>query len=190
MKRPRSEMEARRDTPPCSEPKTPPQSDGQVYDYATPTSIVSASPSTTSTSRRTPTIPANLTQAIVDSDPELKRFQQDLLILTSFNETSTLHWRPSWFDQDPHSKSFWTLYNPPNVVTELLPRAERGRMVYTRRLRRKEDGDGAPRYMKSWEQWNRYCDLRGVPRDFLCGAQIELMRLGSSRDGEGAVCGE
>jgi hypothetical protein len=40
-------------------------------------------------------IPIDLTQPMVEANPELKRLQQDLLILTSFNDNSSLYWRPS-----------------------------------------------------------------------------------------------
>jgi hypothetical protein len=181
-------MDDYRDTPPYSGPQTPdigPNDAGvesDTYQYTTATSIASdAIPSK-------PQIPANLTQDMVDADPELKRFQQDLLILTSFNDNETLHWRPSWFKQEPYSKHFWTLYNPPNVVTEHLPdNKPRKRLVYTRRMRRAEDDP--PSYIKTWDQWYHVCDLRGVPHDFLCKEQVELMRLGLSRDGSGKLCG-
>jgi hypothetical protein len=135
-----------------------------------------------------PPIPLNLTQALVNANPTLKRFQQDLLILTSFHDTSTLHWRPSWFPQHPHNTTFWTLYNPPNVITELLPHARLGRLVYTRRMRKPDDPE--PMYVKSWEDWERVCGLRGVPRDYLCREQVGLMRMGLGRDGKGDIVGE
>jgi hypothetical protein len=181
-------MDDYRDTPPYSDPLTPdigPMDAGvesDTYQYATPNSI------TSDVIRTKPQIPANLTQNMVDADPELKRFQQDLLILTSFNDNETLHWRPHWFKQEPYSKQFWTLYNPPNVMTERLPSNNpTKRLVYTRRMRRAEDDP--PFYIKTWDQWYRVCDLRGVPRDFLCKEQVELMRLGLPRNGEGNLCG-
>jgi len=182
-----NQSKADRDTPPCSRPSTPLSTSVETanHDYATPTSMGSTTPNDAPHKH---VIPDNLTQAIVDADPQLKRFQRDLIILTSFNDNSTLHWRPSWFAQDPHAKHFWTLHNPPNVVTEMLPHPHLGRVVYTRRMRR--EGDRPPAYIKTWEQWERYCDLRGVSRDFLCKAQIELVRLGLGRDGKGEVCGE
>ncbi|KAH8710091.1 hypothetical protein GQ44DRAFT_714614 [Phaeosphaeriaceae sp. PMI808] len=133
-----------------------------------------------------PTIPSNVTQALVDANVKLKRFQQDLLVLTSFNENETLHWRPSWFTQEPHSKGFWTLYNPPNVVTERLPHPPCGRLVYTRRMRR--PGDPSAMYPQTWDQWNRLCDMSGVPRDLLCEDQVKLIRLGLHRDDRGIPC--
>lgn len=145
--------------------------------YATPMSLNSSPTSKTTPSYETPIpIPPDLTQSLVLSSPRLHRLQQDLLVLTSFNENSTLHWRPSWFAQDPHAASFWTLYNPPNVVTELLPHKKLGRLVYTRRMRR--EGDEEPMYVKSWEQWERMCDLRGVPRGWL-GEEVSFFSLGS-----------
>lgn len=133
-------------------------------------------------------IPEHLTQDMVEADPDLKRLQQDLLILTSFNENDTLHWRPSWFKQEPFNKQFWTLYNPPNVVTELLTQSYLNRAIFTRRLRR--DGDPAPVLIKTWEQWEKVCLLRGIPSDFLCKDQIRLMRLGLPRNKDGTLCGE
>lgn len=135
-----------------------------------------------------PTIPLNITQAIVDADPNLKRFQQDLLILTSFNENETLHCRPSWFIQSLHSASFWTLYNPPNVVTEQLPHNKMGRIVYTGRMRHPEDP--FPSYIKTWDQCHGLCALRGIPQDFLCEEQIRLVRLRLPRNEKGVICGE
>ncbi|KAH7405811.1 hypothetical protein DE146DRAFT_608776 [Phaeosphaeria sp. MPI-PUGE-AT-0046c] len=128
-------------------------------------------------------IPRNLTQSLVNANPRLRRLQRDLLVLTSFNETSTLHWRPSWFAQDPHAANFWTLYNPPNVVTELLPHKKLGKLVYTRRMRRK--GDPEPMYIKSWEEWERVCELRGVPKGWLSEEMVGLMRMGLPRDRKG-----
>ena len=132
------------------------------------------------------TIPKGLTQKIVDATPRLKRLQQDLLILTSFNENETLHWRPSWFKQEPFSESFWTLHNPPNVVTERVPSGTRGRDCFTRRMR---CGSSQPPFIKTWDHWRHYCNLYGVPYDFLCEEQVELMRLGLPRDEAGSVCG-
>jgi hypothetical protein len=135
-----------------------------------------------------PTIPLNITQAIVDADPNLKRFQHDLLILTSFNENEILHCRPSWFIQSLHSASFWTLYNPPNLVTEQLPHTKMGRIVYTRRMRHPEDP--FPSYIKTWDQWHSLCAMRGIPQDFLCEEQVHLMTLGLPRNEKGVICGE
>lgn len=175
------------DTPPQSGPDTPilKAVDEESLDYATPTSVTLAPPQPLPA----PTvIPDNLTQPIVDADPQLKRFQQDLIILTGFHENDTLHWRPSWFQQEPFSTNFWTLYNPPNVVTELLPGSKLGRLVYTRRMR--HSSDPTPSYIKTWAHWDRVCDLRGIPRDFLCEKQIELMRLGLPRDAGGNIVGK
>jgi hypothetical protein len=154
-------------------------------DYATPMSLRSSPAETIPKSR---IIPKNLTQAMVDANAQLKRFQQDLLILTSFCENDTLHWRPSWFPQDPFSATFWTLYNPPNVVTELLPHHELGRLVYTRRMRRPEDS--APLYIQTWEHWYHVCNLRGIPHDFLCEEQVKLLRLGLPRNAHGMLTGQ
>jgi len=187
MASPQSGMKRKRDTPPASRPGTPEyeSTPDVTHGYATPPRTSSSTPDTVP---QTPPISPNLTQAIVDANPELKRFQQDLLILTSHNETSTLHWRPSWFAQDSHAKNFWTLYNPPNVVTELPPGSSRSRMVYMRRMRRA--GDRYASYIKDWEHWERYCALRGVPVDFLCEAQVELTRLGLRRDAVSEICGK
>lgn len=134
------------------------------------------------------TVPVNLKQGLVTSSPELKRLQQDLLILTSFNDNSTLHWRPLWFDQaDQFTECFWTLHNPPNVVTELLPFRALGRPVTTRRMRRRDDPPAL--YIKSWEHWYRYCELYGIPVDFLCEEQVALMRLGLPEFSNGKLCG-
>ncbi|KAF2819977.1 hypothetical protein CC86DRAFT_398232 [Ophiobolus disseminans] len=182
---PSAQTDSSRDTPPSSRSNTP---DSESPETATchsaiPTSTGSTTPDVTPHKL---IIPADLTQAMVDADPKLKRFQQDLLVLTSFNDNDTLHWRPGWFKQEHHCKRFWTLQNPPNVVTELLPHPHLDRLVYTRRMRR--DGDRKPGYVKTWEQWERYCELRGVPRDFMCDSQVGLMRLGLVRDGKGVVC--
>lgn len=131
-------------------------------------------------------IPRNLTQATVDRDPQLKRLQQDLLILTSFNENDALHWRPSWFHQTPFNQRFWTLHNPPNVVTERLPSLPYARQVFTRRMRCATDPPSF--YVRDWEHWSRICDMYGVPHDFLCKEQIELMRLGLPRTKNGELC--
>ncbi|KAH7402691.1 hypothetical protein BKA66DRAFT_390198, partial [Pyrenochaeta sp. MPI-SDFR-AT-0127] len=114
------------------------------------------------------------------------RLQQDLLVLTSFNENETLHWRPSWFKQGPFSEKFWTLQNPPNVVTERMPQLNKGRNYYTRRMRRNDDLP--PTYIKSWDHWRWYCGVYGIPDDFLCEEQIRLMSLGLPRDQSGSLC--
>jgi hypothetical protein len=156
-----------------------------IADYATP---MSQSSTYLDTAFERLKIPTNVTQAMVHANPQFKRFQQDLLVLTSFCDNETLHWRPSWFQQDPHSATFWTLYNPPNVVTERLPYRRLGRLVYTRRMRRPEDP--APNHIKTWDHWYRVCDLRGIPHDFLCEEQITLLRLGLPRDAKGRLIGE
>ncbi|KAF2691615.1 hypothetical protein K458DRAFT_269862, partial [Lentithecium fluviatile CBS 122367] len=131
-------------------------------------------------------IPQNLTQSMVEADPRLKRLQQDLLNLTSFNDNSTLRWRPSWFIEPKSSSRFWTLHNPLHVVTELLPQHHLGEPVMTRRFRR--PGDAPPVYLKDWKAWKRYCDLYGVPYDFLCEDQVRLLRLGLPRREDGMIC--
>ncbi|KAH6538279.1 hypothetical protein HBI81_056180 [Parastagonospora nodorum] len=169
-------------TPPPSGPQTPnlpPLKDASLRS-TTPQSI------NTPITRARPTIPGYLTQALVLSNPQLRRLQQDLLVLTSFNENSTLHWRPPWFAQDLHAARFWTLYNPPNVVTELLPHAPLGQLVYTRRMRRA--GDMPPAYITTWKHWNRVCDSAGVPRDWLNEEYVELMKLGLPRDEGRDIC--
>jgi hypothetical protein len=164
-----------RQTPPYSAPSTPIMRKGALPLVSTPKS--------TSSVTFTPTlnIPENLTQELIEKVPELKRWQEDLLILTGFNDNSTLHWRPSWFAQSGYPTRFWTLHNPPGVVTELLPMKELGRPVTTRRMRRY--GDVPAPYIKSWDHWYRYCEMYGVPVDFLCEEQIRLMRLGLSKAG-------
>ncbi|KAF1940495.1 hypothetical protein EJ02DRAFT_229007 [Clathrospora elynae] len=177
-----------RNTPPCSEPSTPnavtrklPHSSAPS-EPATPTSISTTSPGSASSLD-----PESLTQALVEPDLRLRRFQKDLLVLTGFNENETLHWRPSWFIQDPFATRFWTLQNPPDVVTEKLPIAgPRGKQYYTRRMRKPADPE--PYYIKSWGHWRRYCDMYGIPYDFLCEKQIEIMRLGLPRTEERVLC--
>jgi hypothetical protein len=78
--------------------------------------------------------------------------------------------------------------NTPNVVTEILPHAEFGMVVYTRRMR--GPGDPEPVYIKSWEDWNRVCVGYAVCRqESLSEGQMALMRLGLPGDGKGEVCG-
>ncbi|KAF2747599.1 hypothetical protein M011DRAFT_380824, partial [Sporormia fimetaria CBS 119925] len=144
-------------------------------------------PSTSSSLR--PQIPLlhTLTQPPVISNPPLHRLQKDLLILTSFPENSTLHWRPSWFPTSPHAtaEKFWTLHNPPNVVTEHLPAPEGVTPRYTRRLR--IASDPPPAYIKTWEAWKRVCNAQGVPSDWLSESKIGLLRLGLPRNEHGVV---
>lgn len=120
------------------------------------------------------------------------RLQQDLLLLTSFNDNTSLHWRPAWFPPNPNPgpNGTWTLHNPPNVVTERLPtnQAQHGTQVYTRRMRR--EGDPGPIFIKDWAAWERYCEVYGVPKDFLCEGQVGIMREGLGRDEGGSICGE
>ncbi|KAF2856930.1 hypothetical protein T440DRAFT_524813 [Plenodomus tracheiphilus IPT5] len=128
----------------------------------------------------------DLTPTLINANPALKRLQQDLIILTSLNENETLHWRPSWFEHGPFSETFWTLFNPPNVVTERLPQVHRGRTYYTRRMRR--DDDPPPFFIKSWDAWTRYRYMYGIPYTFLCTEHIELLRMGLPRDKMGKLC--
>ncbi|KAF2476182.1 uncharacterized protein BDR25DRAFT_309618 [Lindgomyces ingoldianus] len=130
-------------------------------------------------------IPPNLTPAFVNSNAQLKRLQNDLLILTSFPDNSTLRWRPSWFLQDDFAQKYWTIHNPPNVVTEYLPHDKLRQAVMTRRMRR--DDDPPPRFIKNLEHWKRYCEMYGIPEDFLCEAQIQLMRLGLPTNKNGSL---
>ncbi|ORY11555.1 hypothetical protein BCR34DRAFT_624800 [Clohesyomyces aquaticus] len=130
-------------------------------------------------------IPPDLTQGLVSSSPQLSRFQKDLLILTSFPENSSLHRRPSWLQQAPRAKKYWTLQTPPNVVSEYLPHDHLRDAIMTRRMR--QVGDPPPRFIKSWEHWKTYCGIYGIPEDFLCEEQVALMRLGLPRDREGTL---
>ncbi|CBX94821.1 hypothetical protein LEMA_P118240.1 [Plenodomus lingam JN3] len=160
-------------TPPYSEPTTP-----------TPVPNTSLPPphpdSNPTTSPLNPTLPQRPPNPITIHKPfpsSPHRLQHDLLLLTSFNDNTTLHWRPSWFPQTPFAASFWTLHNPPNVVTESLPQVGRGRRYYTRRMRRV--GDPPPVYIKTGEAWDRYCGLYGVPRGFLGPEMVLLAREGA-----------
>jgi hypothetical protein len=180
-------MQDHRDTPPYSGSNTPDikSTASTSPDPATPNSLDTSAPGD---APQTLNIPNNLTQDIVDADPDLKRVQQDLLLLTGFNDNETLHWRPSWFPQANHAGQYWTLHNPPNVVTELLPHdssSEYPGRVYTRRMRQLEDPPA--RYIKDWSHWHRVCDLMGVPHDFLCEEHVQLLRLGLLRDEQGAL---
>ncbi|KAF2867954.1 hypothetical protein BDV95DRAFT_501882 [Massariosphaeria phaeospora] len=172
-------------TPPYSAPTTPEKEVASLpltppATVGTPSSMSSAQ-STSATQH----IPQNLTQAYVDANQPLKRLQQDLLVLTSFIDNETLHWRPSWFTQGQFASQHWTLHNPPNVVTECLPRTEFGRQVAKRRMR--EAGDPEPTYIKDWAHWARYCTLYGIPEDFLCEDQVRLMQLGLPRSEDGQL---
>ncbi|KAF2785833.1 hypothetical protein K505DRAFT_205815, partial [Melanomma pulvis-pyrius CBS 109.77] len=173
-------------TPSCSAPSTPRMGEGAMFlsaqsGFSTPNSKSGGTPAANLK------FPVNLKQELVTSSPELKRLQQDLLILTGFNDNSTLHWRPLWFDQaDQYTKCFWTLHNPPNVVTELLPLKAFSRPVTTRRMRRLDDPPAL--YIKSWEHWYHYCEMYGIPVDFLCEEQVALMRLGLPEFSNGKLC--
>lgn len=124
-------------------------------------------------------------QTEIDADPNIKRLQQDLLILTSFNDNSTLYWRPAWFTQGSFLGNMWTFHNPPDVVTEQLPNDHRGIQLFTRRIRRANDP--LPQYVKSWSHWRRYCDLYGIPHDFLSKEQVHLTRMGLVRSSDGLL---
>lgn len=76
------------------------------------------------------------TQKDADSNWSAKRLQQDVLILTSFNDKPSLYLRPAWFKEEYTSGRMWTLHNPPNVVTQLLPNAFGVMQMYTRCMRR------------------------------------------------------
>jgi hypothetical protein len=67
--------------------------------FTTPISLRRESPRLTTPVQeaRTPTVH---TQTDVNAKPKVKRLQQDLLVLTSFKDNSTLHWRPIWFSQE------------------------------------------------------------------------------------------
>jgi hypothetical protein len=182
-------------TPPNSRPNTPdpetPKSARQHSNVeasiATPTSIASTSPALAPEISAF-SVPKHLTQGFVEIDPQLKRFQQDLLVLTGLNDNSTLHWRPTWFTQESLSKNFWTIHNSPNVVTEkLLSTVPQGREYYTRRMRRDDDAPPPP-YIKDWDHWRHYCDMYGIPHDFLCEEQVSFMRMGLPRNENGVLC--
>jgi hypothetical protein len=53
----------------------------------------------------------------------------------------------------------------------------------------REPGDPEPVYVKSWEEWERVCDLRGVPRDYLCEGQVRLIRVGLKKNDMGNIAG-
>lgn len=120
-------------------------------------------------------IPHNVTVEDVLKDGRLEMVMHDLLVLTSFKDSSTLRWRPKWFAQAPFAGRYWTLHNPPNAVTEALAK-EGVKNIFTRRERSVSDGE--PPFIKNWEQWKRYCSLYGIPEDFLCDRQLGLLRLG------------
>ena len=122
----------------------------------------------------------------MDSSPTVKRFQQDLLILTGFNDNSSLHWRPAWFVEGRAKGMMWTLHNPPNVVTEPLPNDGKEMQMYTRRMRR--GNDPPPLYIKDWDHWARYCGIYGIPHDFLNEDQVRLMRVGLPTNANGSIC--
>jgi hypothetical protein len=175
-------------TPPCSLETTPEPCKAQYAPGQTPVSSPPYS-SPASHQRSTIYIPPNLTQAMVEADPHLKLVQRDLLVLTSMVDNSALSYRPTWFFTPQLCHEFWTLHNPPDVVSELLPkRTQLDRQVMTRRMRRFDDA--APMYLKTAADWARYCVLYGVPWDFLCEDQVRLLRLGLLRDRRGQLCGK
>ncbi|KAH7126940.1 hypothetical protein B0J11DRAFT_432719 [Dendryphion nanum] len=132
--------------------------------------------SSISSKSASPQIPDHLTQEMVNNTSTLKRLQTDLLVLTGFVDNSTLHWRPTWFPTLSHSPKFWTLHNPPNVITEPLPHYPLSSPMYTRRLRRPTDPP--PRFITDWNHWKDYCTLHNIPPDFLNATMIKLLRLG------------
>ncbi|KAF2022164.1 hypothetical protein BU24DRAFT_471279 [Aaosphaeria arxii CBS 175.79] len=126
-------------------------------------------------------IPPHLTQPLVDASPFLKRLQQDLLILTSFPDNASLHWRPTWFPPSPTPTSTpWTLHNPPNVTTLRLPNTPHVPHAHTRAMRSPSSSSSSPppqQYIKTWRHWTRYCALYAIPTDFLSPAMIALIQL-------------
>jgi hypothetical protein len=119
-------------------------------------------------------IPEGLTQEDVEANPQLKLVQHDLLVLTSFPDNTTLHWRPSWFPK-PFKGKFWTLQSPPDVVSEFIHSSIK-LGVMTRRARM--DSDPPAHYLSDWDEWANYCYLHDVPADFLCEDHVRVMRLG------------
>lgn len=166
---------------------TTPQTAAAETQLATPISLVWESPKPKTPVQETQ-IPPVLAQTDVDANPTVKRLQQDLLILTGFNDNATLHWRPTWFTQGSFPGSLWTIHNPPDVVTERLPNNDNGAQMFTRRMRR--SNDPPPLYIKSWGHWKRYCDLYGVSYDFLCERHIRLIRMGLPRSSDGSLRSE
>ncbi|KAF2738409.1 hypothetical protein EJ04DRAFT_549905 [Polyplosphaeria fusca] len=126
-----------------------------------------------------------LTQDIVEKLRPLKRLQLDLLILTSFSDNSTVHWRPSWFEHGCFAEGFWTLHNPPNVVTEQLPSKPGEISILTRRMRRLDDPP--PIFIKTKTHWEQYCRMYGVPENFLCEEQVQLIRMGLPKNDLGML---
>ena len=178
-------------TPPHGETATPspktPYTIQPNHQLATPITLDWDSPGPTTWIEK-PRAPTVLTQTEVNANPKLKRLQQDLLILTGFNDNYTLYWRPAWFSQTTSANRMWTLHNPPNVVTEALPNDCKGVQMYSRRMRRVNDPP--PQYIASWDHWKRYCDLYGVPFDFLCEEQVRLMRVGLLRSSDESLCSQ
>ncbi|KAF2817232.1 uncharacterized protein BDZ99DRAFT_363759, partial [Mytilinidion resinicola] len=119
-------------------------------------------------------MPGYLTQEDVEANPQLKLIQHDLLVLISFPDNTTLHWRPSWFPQ-PFPGKFWTLQSPPDVVSEFIHGSVK-LGIMTRRPRK--ESDPHPLHIRNWDQWKNYCLLQDVPGDFLGPQHIELLKLG------------
>ncbi|KAF3032261.1 hypothetical protein E8E12_004053, partial [Didymella heteroderae] len=69
---------------------------------------------------------------------------------------------------------------------EPLPNAFGGMQTYTRRMRR--PSDPPPRNIKGWDHWVRYCDIYGIPYDFLNEEQVRIMRIGLPRIADGPIC--
>lgn len=81
----------------------------------------------------------------------------------------------------------WTLHNPPNVVIEALPNDGKGMQTYTQRIRRRNDSP--PLYIKTWDHCEHYCDIYGIPHDFLSEGQVRPMHVGLPRDNDGFIIG-
>lgn len=172
-------------TPPTSEPPSPEPS--SLLTVPTHTHISGPWSLTPAPFVAAFNIPKDLTQQMVEQNPFLLRVQQDLLVLTSFSENSSIHWRPPWFQKTPISTTLWTVQNPMGAVTERMPCRPRRRQVMTRRMRLPDDPP-AP-HIKTSRDWERYCDMYGIPHDFLCEDQVRLLRLGLPRAGNGALLG-
>lgn len=134
------------------------------------------------------TLPTSIFPPPSFPQPEPAHLQRDLLVLTSFNDNTTLRWRPSWFPALISPLELWSLHNPPDVVTEPLPKVRGGIQHFTRRMRR--PSDPAPRYIKTWLHWHQYCKLYSIPVDFLSEEHVKVLQMGLVRDAEGVVCGE
>ncbi|CAI6335896.1 unnamed protein product [Periconia digitata] len=126
-------------------------------------------------------------QSLLIAESQSRRIQKDLIILCSFPDNTTLTWRPTWFPPLPpnNTTGLWTLHNPPQVVTDALPRVT-GQVysLMTRRMRK--NGDRAAAYIQNESDWQRYCEVNGVPTSFLNEQMIAFMRLGLEKDGNDA----